>query len=229
MKNQCVRTYEVAGMKFKVALISLAVVCLLMAPALSMPSGKGDNGGYRGCADGKNPLLGNLTREQLDNMTLKQFKDLQSNASCNRTGCPLEMAGSSQPNGQLGANPGPNGGHGMNGFGMDRRYGPADGASGSDMLLLMGDLKADKLRNMTINQILELKKTKMQQMDNMTPDQINELRHKKLDEVNNMTLSQINAARNESREVASILDMVGMKRGAPEHNARTWIPQRPEQ
>jgi hypothetical protein len=217
---------EVVGMKFKVALVALAVVCLLVGPATSMPSGKGCKEGNRGGIDEKNSLYDNLTREQLDNMTLGQLRELQDRGSGNRTGWRTEMAGSNRSNGEgHAAASGQNGAcpsecQGMKGCGIDHGNAGQSIATGEHILLLTDDLTAEKLRNMTINQILELKKTKMQQFDNMTSSQIRELRVKKIEEENNMTLAEASAARNESMQAARILNMVSDEGHGGRHNAR---------
>src|SRR5512137_1894755 len=69
----------------KAALIALAAVCLLAAPALSMPMG--DNccrSGHGGMFDMKN----NLTPEEMDNMTLGELKEMQRQSWNESGSCP---------------------------------------------------------------------------------------------------------------------------------------------
>ena len=71
--------------------------------------------------------------------------------------------------------------------------------SGEDrsISLLMDDLKVDKLNNMTLNQIEDLKQQKMEELNNMTLNQIKELQESKIQEQNNMTLSELRAKNQE--------------------------------
>src|SRR5512136_1563434 len=68
----------------KIALIALAAVCLLAAPALCMPMDDGP-GRQGGC--GMFAPLNNLTVEEMGNMTLGELKEMHRQAMNNTTAC----------------------------------------------------------------------------------------------------------------------------------------------
>jgi hypothetical protein len=206
---------EISG---KIALIALAAVCLLAAPALCMP-------------------MNNLTAEEMGNMTLGELKVMQHQAWNNTTACPAKEPGRNCS--QWGRNA--NESLGMKGKGMgdnqmrdcpmnsmSKRMGGAmcgqnDKCGGCDkasmgmrgaspIMLLIDDLTVDDLGNMTVNQIKDLSEKKMQEMENMTLNQIKQLQDKKAAEKDNLTLNQLKEENQNMREMAKILEVLGSKR-----------------
>lgn len=207
----------------KIALIALAAVCLLAAPALCMPM---DNGPGRQGHDGMFAPMNNLTAEEMGNMTLGELKEMQHQA-WNKTNESLGMKGKDM--GEMGM------GMGMGDNQM--RDGPKDGMAGrmggamcgqddrgrrdkasmgmrgaSPIMLLVDDLTVDDLGNMTINQIKDLSEKKMQEMENMTLNEVKQLQDKKAAERDNMTLSQLKEENMNMRQIAEILNVLGCKR-----------------
>lgn len=184
------------GMKSKIALIALAAVCLLMAPALSVPS---DRGAFKDMQDGKLCPIGNMTPEEMGNMTLGELNEVRQQAWNNSTAYPAGNEG--QNCNQMGnrkmARDGRMGGY----AGKDEAFsGRNSGESrlglmgnGLPLLMQMDDLTINELNNMTLNQIKELQQKKMQELGNMTLNEINELRQEKMQAQNNMTLNELMA------------------------------------
>ncbi len=184
-------------MKSKIVFIALAVVCILVAPALSMPQDKGmaKQGGCRLAAN-------NLTEAQMNNMTLGELEKLRQ-PECAHPG----MNGSCEFGNNQSQN-GPRDHAGMRcgddaamGFG-GQRFGE------SPLFLLMDGVTADQLGNMTLNEIKALKQKKMAELENMTIGQIKALEQKKLQERNNMTAGEFGRMENEQREVSRIIGFV---------------------
>lgn len=213
----------------KVALIALAAVCLLAAPALSMPIGDGScQPGHGAIFDLKN----NLTPEEMDNMTLAELREMKMEAMNQSQFCPAGDRNCSQNcrgvNGQMGGN-GPNGkmmgGNGPNGKMMERDgpqssrcqgAGPDDGM-GRNMFrnnpaaFLMEDLNVEDLSNMTVAQIRDLVQTKMQELDNMTLSQIEQLKLERMQKRENMTLSELKEENGKRQEMAGILGLAAVR------------------
>ncbi len=187
---------KLIGMKSKIALISMAVVCLLMAPAFSAPWGNGAAGVNQ---DGKVCAMGNVTPEQMGNMTLGELRAMSQQARNNSTTCTAGKAGQNWSQmgnhtaayGKMRGYAGKNEAYGDRGFGGSRSYGP--NAHGFSLLLQMDNLTVDKLNNMTLNQITDLQKKKMQELGNMTLNQIREMNQKQMQAQNNMTLNELMA------------------------------------
>lgn len=225
----------------KAALIALAAVCLLAAPALSMPMGDNSCRSGHGCMfDMKN----NLTPEEMDNMTLGELREMQRQ-SCNESGsCPQMDDG--QNRARDGGNCGDHGqmmGGRMNGKdgqagqmmggrmnGMDGQAGRmmgGDGAGcdgsrmagpgnrGSPLILLMGDLTMDDLSNMTLNEIKDLAQTKMQELDNMTLAQIKELETAQVQTKENLTLAEVKEENRNMHQMERILSFAGAMNNPP--------------
>ena len=227
---------EISG---KIALVALAAVCLLAAPALSMPM---DNGPGRQGHDGMFAPMNNLTAEELANMTLGELKEMRHTAWNNTTACQAKEPGRNCSQGGRNANKS----LGMKGKGMGEmgmgdnqmRNGPKDGMSknmggamcgqdkkssgcdkasmgmrgASPIMLLIDDLTVDDLGNMTVNQIKDLSEKKMQELDNMTLNQITQLQEKKVQERDNLTLNQLKEENKNMRQIAEILEGLGSKR-----------------
>ncbi len=227
---------EISG---KIALIALAAVCLLAAPALSMPM---DNGPGRQGHDGMFAPMNNLTAEEMGNMTLGELKEMQHQAWNNTTVCQAKEPGRNcsqwgkNANESLGMK-----GKGMGEMGMgdnrkrdgqkddmsermggamcgqNDKCGGCDKASmgmrgASPIMLLIDDLTVDDLGNMTVNQIKDLSEKKMQEMENMTLNQIKQLQDKKAAERDNLTLNQLKEENKNMRQIAEILEGLGSKR-----------------
>jgi len=88
----------------------------------------------------------------------------------------------------------------------ERRFGSS--RSNVSPLLLMDDITADQLGNMTLNQIRALKQEKMNELGNMTLGQIRLLEQQKMQERNNMTFGELKNKEQERREVARIIGSV---------------------
>lgn len=201
----------------KVALIALAAVCLLAAPALSMPMGDGScRPGHGAIFDLKN----NLTPEEMDNMTLGELKEMRTesmnqsqfcpagdrNCSQNCRGANGQMGGNG-PNGKMGEN-GPNcqmdrngpngkmmGGNGPNGqMGENGPNGKMIGRDGTQSGRCQGAGPDDGMgRNMMRGNPagLLMEDLNVEDLSNMTVAQIRDLIQTKMLELDNMTLSQI--------------------------------------
>ncbi|MRR14077.1 hypothetical protein EG833_01325 [archaeon] len=232
----------------KMALIALAAVCLLAAPALSMPMGDGSGRpGHGAMFDMKN----NLTPEELDNMTLGELKEMQRESmnqsqcaggdkNCSqdcrgpearmmgRDGQAVQMMKGDGPNCQMMGRDGQNGqmmkGDGPNGrmMGRDGQAGQCQGSchddganrnmfTGNQAFLLMDDLKAEDISNMTVGQVRDMIQTKMQEMDNMTLSQIKQLKLEKMQRMENMTLSELKQENMERQEMAGILGLAAFR------------------
>jgi hypothetical protein len=202
-------------MKGKIALIILAIVGILMAPALSMPQDKGASNAKH---FGMQLLANNLTDEQMNNMTLGELREMRqrtwNNASCQSkdikqnqsdNGC-QEMKGSRwmRNNADKRDNSDKNGVFGGK-FRGNTRNGHGD--EGSLILLLIDDLKVDKLNNMTLNQIKDLKQQKMEELNNMTLNQIKELQESKIQEQNNMTVGELWTKNQEFHQISMIMGL----------------------
>ena len=191
---------KLIGMKSKIALISMALVCLLVAPALSAPSSPG---AAKDMQAGKVYSMANLTPEQMGNMTLGELQEMRQKAWGNSTNCTAgkvgqncsQMGNHTMPYGKVRGNAGRNEAFGGRDFGGSRSYGPNYGpnAHGFMLLMRMDNLTVDKLNNMTLNQIKDLQQKKMQELGNMTLNQIRELNQKEMQAQNNMTLNELKA------------------------------------
>jgi len=184
-------------MRFKIAYIALAVVCVLVAPALSMPQ---DSGAAK--HDGCRFAANNLTEAQMNNMTLGELEKMRLQESANsgmNDSCKLKHNQSA--NGPCGHDAPCVGDDGAMRFGGQR-------SDESPLLLLMDDITADKLSNMTLNQIKALKQEKTDELRNMTLGQIKALEQKKTQEQNNMTSGDLESELQEQQEVAHIMGFV---------------------
>ena len=154
--------------------------------------------------------MGNMTPEEMGNMTLGELKRCASRHGTirrpvlqERTGQNCSQMGNRMMarDGQMGEDAGKNGAFSGRYFG-ESRHGPM--GNGFSLLMQMDDLTADELNNMTLNQIKELQQKKMQELGNMTLNQINELRQKKMQAQNNMTLNELMAKQGNMREWADL-------------------------
>jgi hypothetical protein len=193
---------KLAKISGKIALIALAAVCLLAAPALCMPMDDGP-GRQSGC--GMFAPINNLTAEEMGNMTLGELKEMHRHAMNNTTANGIAYPG-------------------MKGKGMGPEMRGQDGNSGrfdkaprgmrgaSPVMLLIDDLTVEDLGNMTVNQIKALFEKKMAELNNMTLSEIKLLQDKKVQERNNMTLNQLKEEKKNMRQIAQILEGLGFKR-----------------
>jgi hypothetical protein len=78
---------------------------------------------------------------------------------------------------------------------------------GNQAFLLMDDLKAEDISNMTVGQVRDMIQTKMQELDNMTLSQIKQLKLEKIQRMENMTLSELKQENLERQEMAGILGL----------------------
>ena len=191
---------KLIGMKFNITLIAMAVVCLLIAPAFSVPS---DKAVAKDKLDGKVYSMANITPEQMGNMTLGELREMRQKAWGNSTPGSAGIAGQncskmgnhSKAYGKMRGDAGKNGANNFRDFGGSRSFRPNYGtdANGFQLLMRMDNLTVDKLNNMTLNQIKDLQKKKMQELGNMTLNQIRELNQKEMQAQNNMTLNELKA------------------------------------
>ncbi|HOV81419.1 MAG TPA: hypothetical protein PLQ01_01940 [Methanothrix sp.] len=192
--------------KYGFTLAAVAALCLLAAPAYSLPGASGcKNAGF--C-----PMMANLnlTPEEMGNMTLGEIKELQKEAWNSSAGvpamnCSFGRMGSdgcrAQSNGASKNRPNMNGGN-------DKNQG--DGHRGDYMSLLLwgGDITMDKLNDMTISQIRELKESRMQELDGKTLNEIRDMIDEKRQEMNNMTVNDLSAMKENLRQVSRIFNAV---------------------
>jgi len=83
---------------------------------------------------------------------------------------------------------------------------PHERTGASPVLLLMDNLKAEDLNNMTRNEINSLVQEKTQALDNMSLFEITQLEKKKIQERDNMTLQQLKDDRRNLRQISWILN-----------------------
>ncbi|OPY54355.1 MAG: hypothetical protein A4E48_00340 [Methanosaeta sp. PtaU1.Bin060] len=212
-------------LKFETAIVALAAISLLVAPALSMPR---ENGYSRGHVGGLLLLTDDLTKDslknmtpaeiealekkemqKLDNMTLSEIKKLKQQKwqELNSTNTSkIADQGQVQKRGEF-----------QNGCGYraplqgcsDQRQAglTGRGSMGEEPLLalLMDDVTGEKLNNMTLTQIRDLKQKKLQELDNMTLGEIKQLAQKKAQERNNMTLAEIRKQNKNLHETFGLL------------------------
>lgn len=180
-------------MRSKIALIALALVCLLVAPALSRPLDMGASK-HDGCRFAAN----NLTEAQMSNMTLGELKKMMPQESADGLNGSCEFNKHNQSG---------NCSRGMlcEEYGA-RRFGSI--RSRVSPLLLMDDITADQLGNMTLNQIKALLQKKMNELSNMTLGQIKLLEQQRMQKRDNMTFSELKIKKQERREVARIIGFV---------------------
>jgi hypothetical protein len=191
---------KLIGMKFKITLIAMAVVCLLMAPAFSVPS---DRAAAKDKQDGKLCSMANITPEQMGNMTLGEIREMRQQAWGNSTACTAGKAGQNcsqmgnhtMAYGKMRGNAGKNSANNFRDVDGSKSFGPnyRPDAHGLQLLMRMDNLTVDKLNNMTLNQIKDLQQKKMQELGNMTLNQIRELNQKEMQAQNNMTLNELRA------------------------------------
>ena len=197
-------------MNGKITLILIAIVSILMAPALSMPQDKSTNVKHFGMQ----LLANNLTDEEMNNMTIGELREIRQRTMDNAT-CQFKEQ---RQNHSVDGNPGMDRSGCMRNNADRRDNSDTRGVfrgntrnghngQGSLIFLLMDDLKVDKLNNMTLNQIEDLKQQRMEELKNLTLNQIKELQENKIQEQNNMTLSELRAKNQESHQISMIMGL----------------------
>jgi hypothetical protein len=211
--------------KFEIPMIALAAICLLVAPALSMPWENGYSRGH-GCGlllltdDLTKDKLNNMTpaeikalekkeMQKLDNMTLGEIKKLKQQKwqELNNTNkSNVADQGKVQKGGEL--QRGCESRATLRGC-PDQRLASPKGRgtmAGEPLLvLIMDDVTAEKLNNMTLAQIEDLKQQKLQKLDNMTLGEIKQLAQKKAQERNNMTLAELKKQNKNLHEIVGLI------------------------
>ena len=195
--------------KLSTIIVMLAAIGLLMAPALGA---QGEKGGCK-AHNGAMWMMNNLTEQELNNMTLGEFRALKQkemqDLNCSGPGnAGIEASNESkmiQNKGGCRVRGDENAKVGCNG--QRRQDFSHDGA---DMgwhgleFLLMDNITAETINNMTISQIRQLQQEKIQELNNMTLAQIRDLKQNKMQARENMTLGELKAENENMREIAWI-------------------------
>ena len=211
--------------KFETAVVALAAICLMVAPAVSMPW----ENGYANGESGRQLLLAdNLTKDKLNNMTPAEIKALEKKEmqkldnmtlgeieklrlqkwqELNKTSkSKIADQGKVQKGGELqkgcGFRTHPRGCFDHN---LASLKGKGAIAEEPLLVLVMDDVTREKLNNMTLTQINDLKQKKIQELDNMTLGQIKQLAQKKAQERNNMTLAELKKQNKNQHEIVALL------------------------
>ncbi|MDD1753843.1 MAG: hypothetical protein LUQ38_12240 [Methanotrichaceae archaeon] len=200
--------------KYRIAILLLAIVCLSTLPALSADLSQAGSSTYsslRGCFAGSNGwmlLVDDATKDKLQNMTpteIQELKQMKLQEFDNMTPFQIEALRlknmKDKDNMTLTEQEG------------YRSMRNADGSKGANSwhdtrrlwlfpLMLMNDLSFEKMNNMTSAEIRDLKQKKMQELNNMTLAEMKDLRQKKMQELNNMTLGELREQRRASLNMA---------------------------
>ncbi len=191
-------------MRHAKSLITLAVVCLLAVPALSMPNSgeKADRTGCmnnckmdqcpmnkdqmgRGCG-GAFLLMDDLTEEEIENMTLAELNELRQqkmdefrNMTTEEIEALREEKRAEMENMTLAE---------LKEMKQDKFDRPFIGGGAC---LLATDLTVEELEGMTLAEIEALQQEKMDELNNMTIAEIEALKEEKMAEMENMTLAEL--------------------------------------
>jgi len=189
-------------MKHMKSLIALAAVCLLVAPAFSMPCPDG-----RGNKDGYGDPWADLTDEEMESMTLADLREMREDQKDQR---PMN-------DGQMNKRP-------MNKGPMDN--GQMGEHSGGMCGLFLMDLSAEDLEDMTLAEIKELREEKIAELESMTLAEIEVLREERREEkkaeMENMTLAEIKEMREDrNRPVGKVNCVLLMDLSAEELESMT--------
>ena len=189
--------------KYGITILLLAIVCLSALPALFTDLSQAGSSAYlglRGCLAGSHGwmlLVDDATKDKLQNMTpteIRVLKQMKMQEFDNMTPFQIEalrlkkmrdrenMTLAEQKGYRLMRNA--DGSKGANSWYDMRRFGLFP-------LMLLNDLSHEKLNNMTLTEIRDLKQKKMQELNNMTLAEIKDLRQKKMQALNNMTLGEL--------------------------------------
>jgi len=210
-------------MRYRIALMALAMVCIMVAPAFSapddrMPANKSPmNIRHEGCPF----LANNLSEKDLNNMTFGQLQEMRLQERQNKTFGQVEgwrhdrgeggcMGGKADRNGEF--------------HGFDHDGAMAWGMPRSTLiLLLMDDLSVDKLNNMTAEQIEVLRQKNMDELNNMTANQIHELQQKRMQEQDNMTLNELKEESRRIRQISEIMDYARCRHDGRNGASEKWL------
>lgn len=205
-------------MRFAKSVITLAVVCLLAVPALSMPNsgGKADRTGGmnncemdqpqmgRGCG-GAFLLMGDLTEEEMQSMTLAELKELREqkmnelqNMTAEEIEALREEKRAEMENMTIAEL------REMRQEKFDRPF------VGGGACLLVTDLTAEDLENMTLAEIETLRQEKIDELNNMTLAEIATLQEEKQAEMENMTIAELKDELKEQMGACSLLGLGGL-------------------
>ena len=199
--------------------MTLAVVCLLAAPALSAPNWgeKGDRAGMMnygpmdrgmdrgymvGGFFGSFPLGEDLTAEEMENMTLAELREMREEKRAEMENMTLaELREMREEKWAEMEN------KTMRELRETRRE-RSDGDRafpGLNICLLLTDLTAEDLEGMTEEEIKALRDEKIAVLDKMTLAEIEALKEEKRAEMEDMTLAELR----EQREVCALMGAVG--------------------
>jgi hypothetical protein len=210
-RNQITIARQKMKCKLGTIIVMLAAIGLLMAPALGA---QGEKGGCK-AHNGAMWMMNNLTEQELNNMTLGEFRALkqkemqdlnytkpvnerieafnESKVVQNKGGCRVR----GEENAKVGCN-----GQRRQDFSHDR----VDMGGHGLVFLLMDNITAETINNMTINQIHQLQQEKIQELNNMTLAQIMDLKKKRMQDRENTTLGELKRQNEEMREIAWIFE-----------------------
>ena len=166
------------GWDWRMALIALAVSCLFIAGALSMPMDRGMGIHARGMMI-HSPL--NVTSEELGNMTLKEIKEREIDALNCSLGEEMPFCGKAGRGAQMAFVPPSSCRHCWSGT-LGRGFSP---------LLLMDEISLEELGEMSLNQILDLYDQKVDELERMTINELREQWRKSMEAQSNMTLNEL--------------------------------------
>ncbi len=206
----------------RMVILTLAAICLMAVPALSNQWDRGIAGIHHG---GWMLLVGDLTEEELNSMTLAEIKDLKEQKMQElQNMTPAEIRElreqkieqkrqelenmtiseirDMRQDGAFGS---------LNGWGFGLASGLefCDGRAGCQRggfagplagmwMLLVDDATRDDLQNMTVDEIEELKQQKTAELEDMTLGEIKELRDQKMQEFESMTLAELKEQRSQT-------------------------------
>ena len=221
--------------KYGIAILLLAIVCLSSLSALSSDLSQVGSSAYlglKGCLAGSHGwmlLADDANKDKLKNMTpteirgLRQIKMQEFNSM---TPFQIEALRLKKMRDMENMTV-----HEQKGYRLMRNaHGSKRDNSWHDMkrfglfpLMLMNDLSHEKLNNMTLIEIRDLKQKKMEELNNMTLAEIKDLRQKKMQELNNMTLSELREQRQASINMAGHFKGFGTSNGPDfRHKYARW-------
>jgi len=205
-------------MRYERSLIALALVCLLVAPAFAMPSEKG----AWNCHYGGMFLLSDLTKEEMENMTLAELEELRQakmdarqeereNMTLGelRENCSAKGNGKAQPAGGSCPMSGcaDNNMRADQGRGDQAMFGGQNMRGGQDMRGGFGHGMGIDVEGPGLFLLMDLTE---EEMEDMTLAELKVLREEKMEEIEDMTLAELKALREDKMENMTIGEMKGM-------------------